>query len=98
LNESTRLVLSKAKSAHMIFTGKIRAHLHGALTIDPNALPTHLTCAFGKWYQGQGKAACGNLSIFREIDAPHVKVHELGKQAIIAFNSGDKAKADQYCH
>jgi methyl-accepting chemotaxis protein len=98
LNESTKLVLSKAKSAHMIFTGKIRAHLHGAHTIDPNALPTHLTCAFGKWYQGQGRDLCGQLNIFREIDAPHAKVHELGKQAIMAYNSGDLAKANQYCN
>jgi methyl-accepting chemotaxis protein len=98
LNESTRLILSKAKSAHLIFTGKIRAHLHGAHTIDPNALPTHLTCAFGKWYQGQGQDMCGKLNIFREIDAPHAKVHELGKQTLIAYNSGDKAKADQLCN
>lgn len=97
LNESTKLILSKAKSAHLIFTGKIRAHLHGAHTIDPNGLPTHLTCAFGKWYQGQGHEMCGSLGIFKEIDAPHAKVHELGKQAIIAFNAGDKTKADQHC-
>jgi methyl-accepting chemotaxis protein len=98
LNESTKLILSKAKSAHMIFTGKIRAHLHGAQTVDPNALPTHLTCVFGKWYQGEGKDNCGQLSMFREIDAPHAKVHELGKQALVAYNSGDKSKADQYCN
>uniref|UniRef100_C6DYU5 Methyl-accepting chemotaxis sensory transducer n=1 Tax=Geobacter sp. (strain M21) TaxID=443144 RepID=C6DYU5_GEOSM len=98
LDESNRLVLSKAKSAHMIFVGKIRAHLHGAQTVDPNLLPTHLTCAFGKWYQGDGKSSCGQFSLFREIDVPHAKVHELGKQAIIAYNSGDKAKADQCCN
>jgi methyl-accepting chemotaxis protein len=98
LNESTKLVLSKAKSAHLIFTGKIRSHLHGAHTLEPNALPSHLTCAFGKWYQGQGKDMCGQLSIFKEVDAPHAKVHELGKQAILAYNSGDKVKAEQYCN
>jgi methyl-accepting chemotaxis protein len=98
LDESNRLVLSKAKGAHMIFAGKIRAHLHGAQTVDPNLLPTHLTCAFGKWYQGDGKSSCGDSALFREIDAPHAKVHELGRQAIVAFNSGDRAKADQYCN
>lgn len=97
LNESNRLILSKAKSAHMIFVGKIRAHLHGAQTVDHDLLPTHLTCAFGKWYQGDGKSSCGQFGLFKEIDAPHAKVHELGKQAIIAFNSGDKAKAEQCC-
>jgi len=98
LNESTKLILHKAKSAHMIFTGKIRAHLHGAQTVDPNILPSHLTCVFGKWYQGDGKNKCGQVSIFREIDVPHAKVHELGKQALIAYNSGDKLKADKCCN
>ena len=97
LNESTKLILSKAKSAHMIFTGKIRAHLHGAHTLEPSAVPTHLTCAFGQWYQGQGKNSCGQIGVFREIDGPHAKVHDLGKQAIMAYNSGDKAKAEQHC-
>jgi len=95
LKESTQLILKKAKSAHLIFTGKIRAHLHGELSIDPGGLPTHLTCAFGKWYQGPGSAACSHLRIFREIDAPHAKVHELGRQAVQAKDSGDQVKADQ---
>jgi methyl-accepting chemotaxis protein len=97
IDESVSLVLNKAKSAHLIFTGKIKSHLDGVTRIDPNTLPTHHTCAFGKWYQGAGKDDCGHLSIFRDIDAPHAKVHDLGKQAINAFNAGDKNKAAQLC-
>ena len=97
LNEDTTLILNKAKSAHMIFTGKIRAHLSGTMTINPNELPTHLTCAFGKWYQGNGQVVCGRSSAFKEIDGPHEKVHEFGKQAIIAHNAGDTTKAMEYC-
>jgi methyl-accepting chemotaxis protein len=97
LNEDVPLAISKAKSAHMIFIGKIRSHLDGAAKIDPDKLPTHLTCAFGKWYQTKGHESCGQISSFREIDAPHAKVHELGKQAINTFNAGDKNKALQIC-
>lgn len=95
LEEDVLLALYKAKSAHMIFIGKIKSHLDGSAKIDPNALPTHLTCAFGKWYQTKGHESCGSNSHFREIDAPHAKVHELGKQSINAYNSGDKNKAVQ---
>jgi methyl-accepting chemotaxis protein len=35
--------------------------------------------------------------MFQEIDAPHAKVHDLGKQAINAFNGGDKNKASELC-
>ena len=95
--EDVLLAISKAKSAHMIFIGKIKAHLDGSVRIDPNALPTHLTCAFGKWYQGKGKDACGHLGQFREIDAHHARVHDLGKQSVNTFNTGDKNKAMQLC-
>lgn len=97
IEENVELTLNKAKSAHLIFIGKIKSHLDGSARIDPNALPTHLTCAFGKWYQTKGNEACGKLSMFREIDAPHARVHDLGKQAINVFNAGDKIKASQLC-
>lgn len=97
LIEDTELAISKAKSAHMIFIGKIQAHLDDAINVDPEALPTHLTCAFGKWYQGKGHEACGHHAMFKAIDAPHASVHELGKQAIKAYNAGDKVKARALC-
>ncbi|MDD2734625.1 MAG: methyl-accepting chemotaxis protein [Desulfuromonadaceae bacterium] len=95
MNEDVPLAIAKAKSAHMIFVGKIKSHLDGSATIDADKLPTHLTCAFGKWYQSKGHENCGHVSHFREIDAPHAKVHDLGKQAIAAFNGGNKQKANE---
>lgn len=97
LNECNELAISKAKSAHMIFVGKIKAHLDGSSAIDPDKLPTHLTCAFGKWYQSKGQANCGHLSLFRQIDAPHARVHDLGKQAVSAFNGGNRQRAKELC-
>jgi len=97
LNEDVQLALSKAKSAHMIFIGKIKSHLDGVAKVDPDKLPTHLTCAFGKWYQTKGHENCGQFSHFREIDAPHARVHDLGKQAIAVFNSGNHQKARDLC-
>jgi methyl-accepting chemotaxis protein len=97
VREDAVLAINKAKSAHMIFIGKIKAHLDGSLKLDPEALATHLTCAFGKWYQSHGQQSCGKFAEFREIDAPHAQVHELGKQAVKAFNAGDKSKAAELC-
>jgi methyl-accepting chemotaxis protein len=98
LNESPQLAIAKAKSAHMIFIGKIKSHLDGIAKVDPEKLPTHLTCAFGKWYQSKGHENCGHLGHFKQIDAPHAKVHAQGKQAIAAYNSGDKQKAKELCN
>ena len=98
IEESVNLSLKKAKAAHMIFTGKIRAHLSGATRLDPNNLSTHMTCAFGKWCQSSGKDSCGHLPLYREIEAPHAKVHDLGKQAVQSHNSGDKNRAQEQCN
>jgi methyl-accepting chemotaxis protein len=97
LEESMSLSILRAKGAHLIFTGKIRAHLAGVKQVDHNGLPTHLTCAFGKWCQSIGKDTCGDMPQFRQIEAPHSKVHDLGKQAVQAYNAGDRQRAHEYC-
>jgi hypothetical protein len=95
--EDPLLAIDKAKSAHMIFIGKVKSHVDGSANIKADQLPTHLTCAFGKWYQSKGNDAYGHNEFFRRIDTPHAKVHDLGKQAINAYNSGDKNKALFLC-
>jgi methyl-accepting chemotaxis protein len=97
VEEDATLAINKAKSAHMIFIGRIKAHLDGALKLDPAALPTHTTCAFGKWYQSKGKATFGSDNVFLDIDTPHAKVHDLGKQAVNTFNTGEHTKARALC-
>jgi methyl-accepting chemotaxis protein len=97
IEEEKSLVINKAKSAHLVFTGKIRAHLAGHAKVDPGALPDHHNCMFGKWYDTKGIELCGDKAGFREIVAPHARVHELGKAAVVAFNAGDRQKASSLC-
>jgi methyl-accepting chemotaxis protein len=97
VEEDVHLAVSKAKSAHMIFIGKVKAHLDGALRLDPDNMPTHTTCAFGKWYQSKGKQIFGTSTCFTAIDGPHSQVHNLGRQAVQASNAGDKTKARGLC-
>ncbi|GFE62800.1 methyl-accepting chemotaxis protein [Geobacter sp. AOG2] len=97
IEESNSLIINKAKSAHMIFVGKIQAHLDGASKTDPSTLPDHHGCNFGKWYDTMGTDHCGHLQVFKDIVQPHAKVHELGKAAIVAYNGGDRQKAAVLC-
>lgn len=95
ITEGPELALLKAKSAHLIFNGKVRAHVDGFARLDPEKMPVPTGCAFGKWYYGEGSRVCGAISEFRQIDGPHSKVHELGKKAVSLANSGDKAGAER---
>ena len=44
---------------------------------------THLTCRLGKWYhEGNGRELFGNTQTYRNLDAPHAKVHSSVHQAV----------------
>ena len=89
--------IAKAKTAHIVFTSKVKSHLAGGERLDSGAMPSHQTCMFGKWYQSKGQDACGHTGAYRQIDPPHAKVHEHGKQAVIAYDQGDKEGAARHC-
>ncbi|HIJ81332.1 MAG TPA: methyl-accepting chemotaxis protein [Desulfuromonadales bacterium] len=97
IEENVELILAKARSAHLVFIGKIKAHLDGTTVMNAQTLPTHRTCAFGRWYQEKGTALCGTVSAFREIDAPHARVHDLAAQAVLASNRSDHRAAAGFC-
>ncbi len=91
-------VLHKAKVAHLVFIRKIKHALRTPVAADPHALPTHHTCAFGKWYHGAGLVRFPNHAAFREIDVHHKQVHELAKQALTAHNADDRREAERLYH
>jgi methyl-accepting chemotaxis protein len=93
--ESEVLMLTVAANDHRLFVNKIRSAIIGDASLDPSGLPTHHTCRFGKWYDGEGKHICGDLSSFKSIDAPHERIHSLAKEAVAAINSGNHGKANQ---
>lgn len=97
MDDDVLLSINKAKSAHMIFIGKIKSHLDGSAKLDVNKLPTHQTCAFGQWYHSCKHSHHEHLHGFKDIDVPHQQIHELAKQAIVAFDNGDKDKAKGLC-
>ena len=89
------VMLELAKSDHRNFVGKISSCLKGELPMEASKLPDHHTCRFGKWYDSAGSDLCGSSPSFREISSPHEKIHELSKQAVDAYNSGNKQRAAQ---
>lgn len=91
--ESELLILDVAQSDHEAFVKRIEAGVNGHTRIDPAALPDEHRCRFGKWYDNEGKTIIGHLPAFDKMVKPHQRVHALGKEAIIAANGGDAARA-----
>ena len=92
---SELMILDLARTDHRVFVNKVGACLKGDATLDPSQMPDHRTCRFGKWYLGEGKQMCGSLQSFREVDAPHERIHALAKEVVSACNSGDTSKAER---
>ena len=91
---SELMILDIAKSDHRLFVEKIASCLSGDARLDAGQLPDHHTCRFGKWYDSEGIKACGRFPSFRAVEAPHDRIHSLAKEAVAAYNSGNKVKAD----
>ncbi|MEW5743897.1 MAG: methyl-accepting chemotaxis protein [Nitrospirota bacterium] len=89
------MIIDLAKTDHRVFVGKIAACLKGDVSLDPATLADHCSCRFGKWYDGDGKQLCGNLTSYRTVAGPHERIHRLAREAITAHNAGDAKKAEQ---
>ena len=89
------LILDRSKSDHRNFVHRIERCIDGKEIIDASTLPDHHNCRFGKWYDTEGKSSCGHTNAFRSIDEPHQKIHKFAKDAVNAYNKGDKATASK---
>ncbi|WP_051179149.1 methyl-accepting chemotaxis protein [Thermodesulfovibrio thiophilus] len=93
--KTDEMIFDLAKIDHRIFIGKVAACLNGNLSLDPSQLTDHHNCRFGKWYFEKGIKTCGSIPAFKLIDEPHAKIHALAKEAVEAYNAGDKEKAEK---
>ncbi|MDQ7072856.1 MAG: methyl-accepting chemotaxis protein [Gammaproteobacteria bacterium] len=83
-----------AKLDHIVWKYDIYRTMMGLSDKQPSELSVHTSCRLGKWYyQGEGVDCFSQLPGYKEIAAPHQRVHEEGKKALEAFynNNIDEA-------
>jgi len=86
-----------AKMDHLIFKFNIYRVFMGLNDAQSIKLPNHSACRLGKWYyEGDGKACFSKLSGYREVESPHMQVHEAGNKAIHEFKTGNRESAITY--
>ncbi len=59
----------------------------------PIELVSHHRCRFGRWYYGTGMKYYKNLPEFKQIEALHERVHDLGMDIILLRDSGQMEQA-----
>ncbi len=87
---SQLIALEFAKNDHRGWVKLVKSHLNGETKLDPAKFHTHENCRLGQWYYGEGEGLCGGLPGFRELESYHVKVHEVGREAVRIFDKGYK--------
>lgn len=81
-----------AKVDHLVFKFQIYLGLFGLEDIQSGQVASHTACRLGKWYyEGEGKECFSRLPGYRDIESPHVEVHQKGSAALDAKNRGDMA-------
>ena len=67
------------------------------ITPSSGELADHRRCRFGSWYEEDGKRSYGHLREYGEIEAIHIRVHEVGTEIIRLRDAGDPDAAKALC-
>ena len=73
-NTQNRLFTTLVKVDHIVFKNKA---YHTILTSDESVIISdHRSCRMGKWYYDIAEKVFGKTKAYREIESPHITVHE----------------------
>lgn len=91
----THQALELYKTDHLLWTWRIYNMLLGFEQLKSSEVGNHHTCRLGHWVESKDADKCRSKPTFRELESPHKLVHELAREATVAFEQGNKAKAEQ---
>ncbi len=90
---TARLLLEGAQEEHRAFVSRVLTDAAaGDAAMDPQALPDHHGCRFGKWYDTEGQASYGGLGAFRAVEPSHAAVHRLARALLQASGAGRESE------
>ncbi|MDQ1363763.1 MAG: Methyl-accepting transducer protein [Pseudomonadota bacterium] len=89
------VMLQTVKADHVNFKIRLANMALGNGLIAENELHDHHQCRLGKWYYSHGKSHFGADADFRSMEAPHARVHEIGKEIARLSASGQMEMACQ---
>ncbi|MGQ9861815.1 MAG: CZB domain-containing protein [Thiobacillaceae bacterium] len=94
---SLRSFVELAKVDHLIYKFEIYRVLFGLSDKQADAFVSHTACRLGKWYyEGEGRECYSRLPGYREMENPHMLVHEHGVMAVRSYREGKYDAAAQH--
>ena len=78
--EHERLLLEIVKADHLMWRARLGEMVLGGRQMREDELKDHTQCRLGKWYYTLGQSHYGRHPAFKAIEAPHTRVHSLGRE------------------
>ncbi len=95
-SSALRSFVELAKVDHLVFKFEIYKVFMGLSSKTAADISDHTLCRLGKWYyEGDGKHCFSQLPGYNDIEAPHIKVHSAGIDALNAFYNNEYETALQ---
>ncbi|MBC2722625.1 methyl-accepting chemotaxis protein [Desulfosporosinus sp.] len=88
--------LELSKTDHLLWTWRIYNMLLGYEHVDPSTVGNHHDCRLGKWAESPENEGLRHNPIFSKLASPHARVHDLARQAALAYNQGNTNQASDY--
>lgn len=87
--------LELSKTDHRLWTWRIYNMLLGYEKVDPQSVGTHHDCRLGHWVDSPEAHSLSSHPLFKKLEDPHRKVHELARQAAEAYQTQNIPLAEQ---
>ncbi|WP_042478845.1 protoglobin domain-containing protein [Bacillus ndiopicus] len=81
---------------HLLWRWRIYNLILGFEQMTENDIELPKESRLGVWYYGIAKELLGNEQAYKELEQPHIQVHEIAKKAVRAYHQGDKDAAVAY--
>ncbi|MGI6128991.1 MAG: methyl-accepting chemotaxis protein [bacterium] len=86
-------ILELAKADHLLWIQRLHNLFWGRLDLQPEEVASHHECRFGHWYYGDAQSHFGSHAMFKQLEEPHARVHELADEIVRAWGAGRKEEA-----
>ncbi|WP_431026775.1 methyl-accepting chemotaxis protein [Lysinibacillus sp. LZ02] len=82
-------ILKVAKTDHLLWKWRVYNLILGIGTIDSKETISHKECRLGKWYYGDLPEHVKSKKTFKDLEQPHMQVHQSAQLAVKCFEMND---------
>lgn len=87
---------NKAKNAHLSWKSRVRDLLQGdSSAISKEQVCSHKECDLGRWYYSDDVKKYKNITYFKQIEAPHARLHQVIKEVYALYEEGEMEQAEE---